>query len=305
MATKRKLTPVTLKNKAKLLDDLPIQSAGIDSIQLPEKQPRRYFDADKMNQLAESVRSLGILEPLLVRPLSGGRYELVAGERRLRAARIVGLDSVPIVSKSFNDEEAAQVALMENLQREDLNPVEETEGLLELLAIELRLNHDQVASLIHRSKNAKTRGRELSHNVMAQLEIIETVLSKIGKFNLDSFRANRLPLLTLPEEILDILRQGKLEYTKAIAISRVKDNDLRSEILQEAIADNLSLTQIRSKIRALQSNNTTPAYRTRIVNRYRQIGRQIQNHKHLKDADKRKRLNELLGEIEKLLTVNE
>lgn len=305
MATKRKLTPVTLKNKAKLLDDLPIQSVSIDSIQLPAKQPRRYFDPDKLKQLTESIKSHGILEPLLVRPLKSERYELVAGERRLRAAQELDLDSVPVVSKPFNDQEAAHVALMENLQREDLNPVEETEGILELLALELELNHDQVASLIHRSKNAKTRGRELNHNVMVQLEIIETVLSQVGKFNLDSFRANRLPLLTLPDEILETLRQGQLEYTKAIAISRVKDDSQRHEILQEAIADNLSLAQIRSRIQALQITKTKPNHHVKIVKRYKQIGKKIQHPKILKNADKRKRLNELLGEIEDLLTADQ
>lgn len=300
MAAKKTLPTVKMRNKAKLLDDLPIQSAPINAIQLPAIQPRRYFDSDKMAQLVESVRSLGILEPLLVRPLSGGQFELVAGERRLRAASEVGLDTVPIVSKDFTDTEALQVALLENLQREDLNPIEETEGVLDLLAITLEVNRNEVISIIHRSKNAKVRGRELNHNVMVQFETIERTLMQVGKFSVDSFRSNRLPLLALPKDILDALRQGKLEYTKAIAISRLKNDTKRSKFLEEAIESNLSLGQIRSKIQALNPPKT-PTRQAKVIERYTQLGKRLKKANMLQNTAKRKRLNDLLSELEELL----
>ena len=89
---------------------------------MPKKQPRRYFDPDRQAQLIKSVQEHGILEPLLVRPLADGLYELVAGERRYRAAQELGLKEVPVVIREFDDKQALQVALIENLQREDLNP---------------------------------------------------------------------------------------------------------------------------------------------------------------------------------------
>ena len=130
------------------------QSISIDSIVLPASQPRRYFDPQKLQQLTESVRQHGILEPLLVRPApEAGKYELVAGERRYRAAREVGLTSVPVTIRELTDEAALQLALVENLQREDLNPVEEAEGILQLLGIRLKMSASEVPSLLYRMRN--------------------------------------------------------------------------------------------------------------------------------------------------------
>ena len=109
--------------------DQPSATAALARIQLPRKQPRRWFDPEKMAHLVKSIQEHGILEPLLVRPLPNGALELVAGERRFRAAQEVGLSEIPIVVKELDDRQALQVALLENLQREDLNPIEETEGI--------------------------------------------------------------------------------------------------------------------------------------------------------------------------------
>ena len=100
-------------------------------------QPRRYFDPAKQEQLVQSVKQHGILDPLLVRPMPKNQYELVAGERRYRAAVALNLELVPVVIKQLSDQEALQLALVENLQREELNPVEETEGILQLLSLHL------------------------------------------------------------------------------------------------------------------------------------------------------------------------
>jgi ParB family chromosome partitioning protein len=228
------------------------QSVAIDKICLPKRsQPRRYFDPEKLAQLVASVKEHGILEPLLVRPLHDDEYELIAGERRLRAAKEVGLQEVPIVSRELDDKQALQVALMENLQREDLNPVEETEAVLELLALTLNVDKSEVISILHSSYNAKQRGQELNRNVLIQLEKIESLLSEIGRFNAGTFRSSRLPLLNLPTDVLSALRQGEIEYTKAIAIARVKDESQRQLLLEEATSNNLSLNQIRERIKAL------------------------------------------------------
>ncbi|HEY9664624.1 MAG TPA: ParB/RepB/Spo0J family partition protein, partial [Allocoleopsis sp.] len=194
----------------------PAIFVALTSIKLPTKQqPRRYFDPDKMARLVASVKVHGILEPVLVRPLKDGNYELIAGERRLRAAQEVGLTQSPVVSREVSDQEALKIALVENLQRDDLNPVEETEAILELLAIALHINTKEVKSLIYQTANAKNRGQALTGNIALQVEKIESHLIELGRFNLESFRSSRLPLLNLPPKILDVLRQGKLEYTKA------------------------------------------------------------------------------------------
>lgn len=125
------------------------QNISIDAIQLPQSQPRRYFDTEKISQLALSIQEHGILEPLLVRP-QGEAYELVAGERRFRAAKMVGLEEVPVVIREFDDQEALQISLVENLIREDLNPIEVTEGILQLLSLRLKQSTNDVVSLLYR-----------------------------------------------------------------------------------------------------------------------------------------------------------
>src|SRR4051812_39327951 len=130
---------------------------SLDTLRLPESQPRRYFDPRAMDELLRSIQRHGILQPLLVRPLGddqAGEYEIVAGERRYRAAREVGLAKVPVVVRKMGDEEAVQYALLENLQREDLNPVEETEGILRLIALGLEKDVEEVISLLYKMQNS-------------------------------------------------------------------------------------------------------------------------------------------------------
>lgn len=269
------------------------------------QQPRRYFDPDKMAQLVTSVRKHGILEPLLVRPIPGNKYELIAGERRLRAAREVGLKQVPIISKHFSDQEALQVSLVENLQRDDLNPIEETEAVLQLLAITLNISVEDVKTVIYQAANAKVRGQELKGNVSLQLETIENMLSEIGRFNLESFRSSRLPLLNLPEDVLDVLRQGKLEYTKARAIARIKDEEQRSELLQKSVEDGLSLNMIKQKIKEVKQSNTPKSDRSAsdkaLLNRLTDLTKRLKVSKAWAEKAKRDRIKHLLDELESVV----
>jgi ParB family chromosome partitioning protein len=277
-------------------------TAALSTIKFPtRRQPRRYFDPEKMAQLVASVKEHGILEPVLVRPLKDGGYELIAGERRLRAAQDVGLTQIPIVSRDFSDQEALQVALIENLQRDDLNPVEETEAILELLAIALETNPDDVKSIIYQAANAKNRGQSLKGNVSLQVEKIESYLVELGRFNLESFRSSRLPLLNLPSGILEALRQGKLEYTKARTIARVKDEEQQDELLRQSIAQNLSLSEIKAKIKTLKPESapeSTPEHA--LVSRMAEITRRLKVGKAWNERKKRDRITKLLDELERL-----
>ncbi len=232
-----------------------ITNLKVDQIVLPEKQPRRYFDPEKLLQLSESIRAHGILENLLVRKLKGeqAQYELVAGERRYRAALLADLDEVPVKIKELTDEEAIEISLVENLQREDLNPVEETEAILKLLSSRLKLAQEQVTSLLYQMFNLKTG--KVTNNVISssQSEIVNLIFNELGLMGWDSFIINRLPLLKLPQDILNTLREGKIEYTKAKAIARLKDEEKRTELLYGAITQELSLSQIKERIGLLES----------------------------------------------------
>ncbi|HEY9834090.1 MAG TPA: ParB/RepB/Spo0J family partition protein [Stenomitos sp.] len=230
------------------------QTVPIDSITLRASQPRRYFDPAKMEQLIASVKAHGILENLLIRPLpdKDSSYELIAGERRYRAALAAGLTEVPVTIRCMTDEQALQISLVENLLREDLNPVEETEGILQLLAIRLQVASVEVTSLLHRMRDEQ-RGK-VPHNVMgnSQGQTLQAVFEELGSITWESFVSNRLPLLNLPEDILDALQTGKIAYTKATAIARLKEQSERQELLEAAITLDLSLNEIKERIKSLQ-----------------------------------------------------
>ncbi|MBU7584270.1 MAG: ParB/RepB/Spo0J family partition protein [Nostoc sp. TH1S01] len=275
-------------------------TVAIDLIELSLKQPRRYFDPKKLAQLVESVKEHGILEPVLVRPLPHGKYELIAGERRIRAARIVGLMQVPIISLELDDQQALQIALMENLQREELNPVEETEAILELLSLSLQVSSNEVISLLHRFFNAKQRSQSLKQNDLIKVEQVESILQAIGKFNAASFRSSRLPLLKLPEEILVSLRQGDIEYTKAQAISRVKSEQQRTELLKIAIAENLSLSEIKARVKTLRTESASQSQNA-VTERLNEINKLLRQKRSAIKSQNQEKINQLLDEVEKLI----
>ncbi|NET61327.1 MAG: ParB/RepB/Spo0J family partition protein [Symploca sp. SIO2E6] len=288
-----------------LFGETPATSEGVplESIKLPSEQPRRYFDPQKMEQLVQSVQEHGILEPLLVRPLDEEMYELVAGERRYRAARSVGLRTVPVVVRQLSDEQALQFALIENLQREDLNPVEETEGILQLIALKLGQSTAAVIKVLHRMQN-ESEGK-VTHNVMgnSEAQVIQEVFSGLGMMRWESFVKNRLPLLNLPEEVIEALRLGKIAYTKAQAITRVKDSQQRSELLKAAIAEDLSLSQIKERIAQLRAAmaETEPEFsslKSQIDTVYRRVKKSNVWH----DPKKQATLKKLLAELEALVS---
>ena len=276
-------------------------------------QPRRYFDPAKQEQLVQSVKQHGILEPLLVRPLPKNQYELVAGERRYRAAVALNLEQVPVVIKQLSETEALQLTLVENLQREDLNPVEETEGILQLLSLHLDSTELESRQLLYQMKNAVEKKKDQDDQRTAQKssardnvipnsddetsKTIQSVFAVLGQ-NWYSFTCNRLPLLNLPEDILDALRSGKIEYTKAKAIARVKEEDTRKQLLEDAIANSLSLSQIRSLVKAEQPPKHPSELRTRFDTTYKQAKKAKQLWS---DAKKRKQLESLLAKLEKLI----
>jgi ParB family chromosome partitioning protein len=238
------------------------QEVEINRIDLPASQPRKFFDPDKMATLTSSIQEKGILEPLLVRPKAGGRYELIAGERRFRAAQTLSMTTVPIVVKDFSDEECLEVALIENLQREDLNPVEEVEGVLQLLGLKLQMPETEVTSALYRIENEHkgkvtrnvTGNEEITDNVTGKVQLI---LETLGIGSWQSFIRNKLPLLKLPEDVLAALRQGRIEYTKAKEIAKVKDAEQRYLLLQQAVSEKWSLSQIRQEISRLHAKDAT------------------------------------------------
>jgi ParB family chromosome partitioning protein len=283
-------------------NSLTPNTISLSKILLPNQQPRRYFDPEKMFTLVESVRQHGILEPILLRSLNNDTYELVAGERRYRAAKEVGLDAIPAVVRQMTPEEALQIALVENLQREDINPVEETEAILQLLVLKLHLSIDEVTAQLYRMRHI-TRG-EIGQNVLTSPEYDEAIVSVFSSlgFKWESFITSRLPLLKLPSEILDVLRQGRIEYTKALAISRIKDEISRQELLNQAIEQGLSLVQIRELIAVLPQSQSSNHDQNKLKIQVDTALRALKKSNVWSDPKKQKRLEKLMQEIESLIS---
>ncbi len=190
---------------------------GINEIEPNREQPRKYFDEEALSELSESIALHGVIQPLLVRPISDGGYQLIAGERRWRASRMAGLTQVPVVIKEMTDSEAMELALIENLQREDLNPVEEAEGY-KLLMDTYSLTQEQAAERVGKSRPAV---------------------------------ANALRLLVLPQKVIELLKENKLSSGHARALIPLKDEKLILEICKEITERELSVRETERIVKSL------------------------------------------------------
>ena len=162
----------------------PLATIDIDHIQPGRYQPRTKMDAESLNELALSIKAQGLMQPILVRPAGADRYEIIAGERRWRAARIAGLAEVPVAVRDVPDQAALAMSLIENIQREDLNPLEEAQGVQRLVS-EFKLTHQEAADAIGRSRAATT-------NLLRLLNLPQTVQSLVLDGALDMGHARAL-----------------------------------------------------------------------------------------------------------------
>ena len=169
-----------------------ITELGIDQIQRGQYQPRQHFDQQALQELADSITAQGIVQPLIVRP-EGGHYELIAGERRWRAAQLAGLQAVPVVIRQLDGQSAAAVSLIENIQREGLNPLEESMALMRLID-EFGLTHQQAADSVGRSRVAVT-------NLLRLLELAEPVKHQVNQGLLGMGHARALLALNPADQI--------------------------------------------------------------------------------------------------------
>jgi ParB family transcriptional regulator, chromosome partitioning protein len=182
------------------VSDAPAAAEGLPTVlplsalQAGRYQPRTRMDEGSLYELAESIKSQGVMQPVLVRPVAEGRYEIIAGERRVRAARLAGLDSVPVLVKPVPDEAAAVMALIENIQREDLNPLEEAQGLQRLVS-EFKLTHEQAAQAVGRSRSAAS-------NLLRLLNLADPVQQMLLAGDLEMGHARALLPLAAAQQVM-------------------------------------------------------------------------------------------------------
>lgn len=276
-------------------------------IVLPTAELRYYIDPEEVDKIVATARKNGILEPLLVRPIPGSdKHEVVAGAKRYRASQILELAEVPVVIRQLNDEGALEIALIENFARSGLTDLEETDGIVRLLAVKLKISPQEVPPLLHHIQNQQ-RGRTAANNVIGNdvIDVVQEVLTSLGNIKLDSFINNRLPLLNLPSDILEVLRQGKLETSKAKAIARVEDKETRKQFLEDAIAYNLSLSEIKRKIQEIESaaqlNSSSQTETASIKERVDDTFQRFKKAKVWDDPKKKVKIEKLLAQLDALM----
>lgn len=274
----------------------------ITEIKLPESQPRKYFDPTKQKELVESVRKHGILQPLLVRPI-GNYYELVAGERRYRAAKEIGLNEVPANIREMTDDEARICALEENLRREDLTPVDETQAILELLAISLNTDTKNVNSILRRMQDEEA-GKAPNYIMRRNdAQMIIGVFERIGNMTWESFVKNRLPILKLPEDVLEAIQAKNIEYTKGIAIAKVKEDNTRSKLLNKAIDEKLSVSRIREEVRKINASDDELNNPRSILGDWYKAYQFMKENNSLADTEINCKIDKHLSQVERILKI--
>ena len=223
-----------------------LRELDIDRIQRGKYQPRQHFDQQSLQELADSIRSQGIVQPIVVRP-EGDHFELVAGERRWRAAQIAGLQKIPAVIRELDSKSAAAIALIENIQREDLNPLEQAQALMRLID-EFDLTHQQVADSVGRSRASVS-------NLLRLLDLANPVKDQVNRGLLDMGHARALLGLIRHDQIevanIVVKRGLSVRETEALVRQRLKGDIRKKSSVNESDPDIRRLeTRISEKLGA-------------------------------------------------------
>lgn len=200
------------------MDNGGFDSEGTETLRISEiepnrNQPRKTFDSDSLQQLADSIRQHGVIQPLIVRSMPNGNYQIIAGERRWRAAKMAGLSDIPVlVRNDLSDEQTMQIAMIENLQRENLNPIEEAMGYKELMD-KYKMTQESLAKVLGKARSSI---------------------------------ANSLGLLNMPNGVQELLRNGSLSAGHCKALKKVKDEALMIELAHKAADGELSVRNVEA-----------------------------------------------------------
>lgn len=210
---------VTKANSVVAMPEQSVQKLPVDLIQRGKYQPRQEMTVAALQELADSIKAQGVIQPIIVRNIGGERYEIIAGERRWRASQLAGLTEIPVVIRNVPDEAAIAMALIENIQREDLNAIEEAQALQRLLD-EFQLTHQQVAEAVGKSRAAVT-------NLLRLLSLSEEVKQMLARNEIEMGHARALLALSPMQQ----LALAKQIFTKALSV-RETERLIRQQLLQ-------------------------------------------------------------------------
>lgn len=270
------------ENVTKILDDIENNNEGQEQLMLPVDQirpnpyqPRKVFDKDALQELSESIQQHGVFTPILVKKSISG-YELVTGERRLRASKMAGLDTIPAILVDFDDQQMMEIALLENVQREDLNIIEEAKAYDQLIK---RLNYTQ---------------EQLAHRIGKSREHITNILR----------------LLKLPEDVQNYVVAKQLSMGHVRALLGLKDEDMMRKVARQAIAQGMSVRKVEQLVKSINGKKVEKSKEPSLfvkeakkqLEEYFQTSVSISQHSvsiHYENEDDLNRLLDKLGLIEK------
>ena len=270
------------ENVTKILDDIENNNEGQEQLMLPVDQirpnpyqPRKVFDKDALQELSESIQQHGVFTPILVKKSISG-YELVTGERRLRASKMAGLDTIPAILVDFDDQQMMEIALLENVQREDLNIIEEAKAYDQLIK---RLNYTQ---------------EQLAHRIGKSREHI----------------TNTVRLLKLPEDVQNYVVAKQLSMGHVRALLGLKDEDMMRKVARQAIAQGMSVRKVEQLVKSINGKKVEKSKEPSLfvkeakkqLEEYFQTSVSISQHSvsiHYENEDDLNRLLDKLGLIEK------
>ena len=257
------LGPKVVETPAAADDGLP-HTLKLSQLQAGKYQPRTRMDEGSLYELAESIKAQGVMQPVLVRPVGPGRYEIIAGERRVRASKLAGLLEVPVLVRAVADEAAAAMALIENIQREDLNPLEEAQGL-KRLTDEFGLTHEQAAQAVGRSRSAAS-------NLLRLLNLTDAVQQMLMAGDIDMGHARALLPLEGAQQILSAseivakklsVRDAEKLVGRELASSGTGTSSRQKTLLREPQQKSRDLTRIEQEL----SDVLTAAVQVRVKKR--------------------------------------
>ncbi len=196
-----------------------VSQLNIIDVEPNKEQPRKNFDKEALDSLTSSIKEIGVILPIIVVKKDSGRYQIIAGERRWRAAKLAGLKTIPAIIKNYEEKEAAEVALIENLQREDLNPIEEAKGYKSLID-GFSMTQEEISKRVGKSRSAIT---------------------------------NSLRILNLPEKIIKYLITGEISQGHGRALLSVNDDNLKIELADKIIKEGLNVRQVESLVKNISN----------------------------------------------------
>jgi len=213
------LDALFIDNEEELDENKAVNEVNIADIEPDKNQPRKVFDDEKLSELADSIREHGVITPLIVSPIGGGRYKIIAGERRWRASRLAGLKKLPVVIKELDAKEIAEIALVENLQREDLNIMEEALGYKRLME-EFQMTQEQMAARVGKSRPVV---------------------------------ANAVRLLSLPDEVCELLEKNEISAGHGKVLLSVKNKKDIIALANRVKNEDMSVRELERAVKALDA----------------------------------------------------